>query len=193
MNSTTTNIRIVDYSDRWRDDFARLNLEWLERWFAVEPIDREVLGDPESHILAGGGHVLFAVDGEGRAVGTVALKHEGEGVFELTGAWDTGSVAETIALYEFDPTGLRVVDLEGGEEGLARVAIQGTLRERLDLTAFEARVRERAALEGTPVDEAHIANTLERVGSDWVEFEVDQVVELTRAAGSWRICGPAPG
>lgn len=84
MNSANTDIRVVDYSARWRDDFARLNLEWLERWFAVEPIDREVLGDPETHILAGGGHVLFAVDGEGRAVGTVALKHEGEGVFELT-------------------------------------------------------------------------------------------------------------
>jgi putative acetyltransferase len=83
MNSTTA-VSIVDYSERWRDDFARLNLEWLERWFTVEPIDREVLGDPQTHIIAGGGHVLFAIDGEGHAVGTVALKHEGEGVFELT-------------------------------------------------------------------------------------------------------------
>ena len=77
-------IRIVDYDPRWRADFARLNIEWLERWFVVEPVDREVLGDPETHILEHGGKVLFAVDGEGRAVGTVALKHEGEGVFELT-------------------------------------------------------------------------------------------------------------
>src|SRR5688500_10551935 len=84
MVSDPTHIRIVDYAPRWRDDFARLNLEWLERWFTVEPIDREVLGDPEAHILAGGGHVLFAIDGQGHAVGTVALKHEGEGVFELT-------------------------------------------------------------------------------------------------------------
>lgn len=84
MNSTPADIRIADYCARWRDDFARLNLEWLERWFTVEPIDRVVLGDPETHILAGGGHVLFAIDGEGHAVGTVALKHEGEGVFELT-------------------------------------------------------------------------------------------------------------
>ena len=53
-------IRIVDFDPRWRDDFARLNLEWLERWFVVEPIDREVLGDPETHILADGGRVLFA-------------------------------------------------------------------------------------------------------------------------------------
>ncbi|HEY5852422.1 MAG TPA: GNAT family N-acetyltransferase [Lysobacter sp.] len=77
-------IRIVDFDPRWRDDFARLNIEWLERWFTVEPIDREVLGDPETHILADGGHVLFAVDADDRAVGTVALKCESEGVYELT-------------------------------------------------------------------------------------------------------------
>ena len=45
-------IQIVDYDPRWRADFARLNVEWLERWFVVEDVDREVLGDPESHILA---------------------------------------------------------------------------------------------------------------------------------------------
>ena len=74
---------IVDYDPRWRADFARLNIDWLERFFVVEPIDREVLSDPETHILAPGGRVLFAID-EGRAVGTVALKHEGDGVYELT-------------------------------------------------------------------------------------------------------------
>jgi putative acetyltransferase len=77
-------IRIVDYAPRWRADFARLNIEWLERWFEVEPIDREVLSDPETHILAGGGRVLFAVDSDDRALGTVALLHEGGGVYELT-------------------------------------------------------------------------------------------------------------
>jgi len=77
-------IRIVDYDPRWRADFARLNIEWLERWFVVEPVDREVLSDPETHILDGGGKVLFAVDDDDHAVGTVALKHEGDGVYELT-------------------------------------------------------------------------------------------------------------
>lgn len=62
MTAASASTRIVDYAPRWREDFARLNLEWLQRWFAVEPIDREVLSDPEHHILAGGGRVLFAVD-----------------------------------------------------------------------------------------------------------------------------------
>lgn len=76
--------RISDFDPRWRADFARLNLEWLERWFTVEPVDRAVLEDPEAYLLADGGQVLFAVDQSGRAFGTVALKHEGEGVYELT-------------------------------------------------------------------------------------------------------------
>ena len=82
--SPDSGIRVVDYDPRWRADFARLNIEWLERWFVVEPIDREVLSDPETHILAGGGRVLFAVDETGHALGTVALLHEGDGVYELT-------------------------------------------------------------------------------------------------------------
>jgi ribosomal protein S18 acetylase RimI-like enzyme len=77
-------IRIVDYDPQWRADFARLNIDWLERSFTVEPIDRIVLSDPETHILADGGRVLFAIDADGRALGTIALKHEGEGVYELT-------------------------------------------------------------------------------------------------------------
>ena len=77
-------IRIADYDPRWRTDFARLNIDWLERYFVVESIDREVLSDPETYILADGGRVLLAVDEHDRAVGAVALKHEGHGVYELT-------------------------------------------------------------------------------------------------------------
>ncbi len=77
-------IRIAGYDARWRADFARLNIQWLEAHFVVEPIDRTVLLDPETHILEPGGRILFAVDGDDRAVGTVALKREGEGVYELT-------------------------------------------------------------------------------------------------------------
>ena len=82
-----TSVRIVGFDPRWRGDFARLNLEWLRRWFVVEAFDEEVLGHPEAHILAGGGRILFALDddaGATRAVGTVALRHDGGGIYELT-------------------------------------------------------------------------------------------------------------
>ena len=58
-------------------------LEWLEKYFYVEPIDLEVLGDPQTHILDSGGAILFARQGA-EIVGTVALKHHGEGRYELT-------------------------------------------------------------------------------------------------------------
>ena len=77
-------IRVVGFDPRWREDFATLNLEWLQRWFVVEPFDREVLGNPEHYILADGGRILFAVDAADRALGTVALMHAGDGVYELT-------------------------------------------------------------------------------------------------------------
>jgi ribosomal protein S18 acetylase RimI-like enzyme len=85
--NTTPDLRIVDYAPRWRDDFARLNLEWLRRWFVVEAFDEQVLHDPETHLLADGGQVLFALLGDGasqRAVGTVALRFDGYGVNEFT-------------------------------------------------------------------------------------------------------------
>lgn len=77
-------IRVVGFDPRWRGEFAAFNIEWLQRWFVVEAYDREVLENPETHILANGGHVLFAIDAGGTALGTVALKREGDGVYELT-------------------------------------------------------------------------------------------------------------
>jgi putative acetyltransferase len=74
---------IIDYCRRYADAFAALNIEWLEKYFVVEPIDRDILGDPERSILASGGAILFARKGE-KIVGTVALKHQGAGVYELT-------------------------------------------------------------------------------------------------------------
>jgi GNAT superfamily N-acetyltransferase len=76
-------VEIVDYAARHRADFERLNVEWLERYFRVEPVDRDMLGDPERRILAAGGLILMAED-DGLAVGTVALRHGGAKVYELT-------------------------------------------------------------------------------------------------------------
>ena len=76
-------LEIIDYQSSYQPDFERLNIEWLEKYFHVEPIDREVLGDPERHVLGGGGHILFARKA-GEIVGTVALKHSGDGVYEMT-------------------------------------------------------------------------------------------------------------
>ncbi len=80
---SSATVGIVDYADCYGDAFARLNIEWLEAYFVVEPIDREVLSNPRRNIIEPGGAILYACIG-GQAVGTAALKCSGAGVFELT-------------------------------------------------------------------------------------------------------------
>jgi DNA-binding MarR family transcriptional regulator/GNAT superfamily N-acetyltransferase len=78
-----TAVEIVDYQPRYRKDFEKLNLEWIEKYFVVEPSDRRVLGDPEGQIIANGGLVIFARL-DRRIVGTVALIKHNTATFELT-------------------------------------------------------------------------------------------------------------
>ena len=66
-------LQIVTFDPAYRDDFKRLNVAWLTRYFRVEPIDERVLGVPEAEILEPGGEILFAML-EGVMVGTVALR-----------------------------------------------------------------------------------------------------------------------
>lgn len=77
-------ITIEEHSPARRDDFKQLNIEWIEHWFSVEQADLDVLDDPEGHVIEPGGRIFYAVDETGAAVGCVALKAEGEGVFELS-------------------------------------------------------------------------------------------------------------
>jgi len=78
----TNNIQIIDYSSKYKEDFKKLNLDWIEKYFFVEPLDEEVLSKPEENIIQKGGHILFAKIGD-KIVGTCALINEGENVFEL--------------------------------------------------------------------------------------------------------------
>ncbi|MEO1574816.1 MAG: GNAT family N-acetyltransferase [Pseudomonadota bacterium] len=76
-------IEVVPYSPELAPHFERLNVEWIEAFFRVETIDLDVLQHPQEKVIDAGGEILFALDGEA-VLGCVALKHEGEGVFELT-------------------------------------------------------------------------------------------------------------
>lgn len=63
--------------------FKELNEEWIVELFALEPADSVKLDNPEREIVAKGGQVLIARDGDD-IVGCVALVAEGDGVFELS-------------------------------------------------------------------------------------------------------------
>ena len=55
---------VVDYSPEHRDAFRDLNLEWIERFFAVEESDTAMLADPEGTIIDRGGFIFVALDGD---------------------------------------------------------------------------------------------------------------------------------
>ncbi|MDL5511225.1 isochorismatase family protein [Arenibacter sp. M-2] len=77
------NIALVDYRPEWQPYFEQFNKAWLTKYYTVEPLDEYVLIHPEEAILNDGGCILFA-QYKGKIIGTVALKHIGDGVMELT-------------------------------------------------------------------------------------------------------------
>jgi GNAT superfamily N-acetyltransferase len=83
MSADPSGVTIVSYDARHRADFARLNREWIERYFVMEPADHAYLGEPEKHILEPGGEIYFALAGD-EALGTCAVVPHGPGVYELS-------------------------------------------------------------------------------------------------------------
>jgi ribosomal protein S18 acetylase RimI-like enzyme len=69
---------VVPYREEFRAAFERLNRQWIETYFVLEPSDREILGDPRRKILDGGGQVFFVLE-RGEVQGTCAvLRHSAE-------------------------------------------------------------------------------------------------------------------
>ena len=73
---------VVSWRPEYRADFERLNREWIEAYFAVEPSDLAVFRDPEEAIVRPGGEIFFVVDDEG-VRGVCALLPHASGVLEL--------------------------------------------------------------------------------------------------------------
>lgn len=77
-------LHIREFSAGLAPEFHDINAEWISAMFALEPVDREVLENPQSRIIDGGGTILFVeADGQG-IIGTCALQRTGPGRFELT-------------------------------------------------------------------------------------------------------------
>ena len=68
-------VTIELYSPKYKDDFIRLNKEWIERYFRLEPSDLKIFNDPEGEILKDGGQIFFAIK-DGKAVGCCALEND---------------------------------------------------------------------------------------------------------------------
>jgi putative acetyltransferase len=75
-------MEIVDFRPELAGAFKALNEAWITTLFALEPKDEVVLGDPEGQVIAHGGRILFAMDGDD-AVGCCALMALPDGGFEV--------------------------------------------------------------------------------------------------------------
>ncbi len=76
-------INIVSYQEELGHYFVSINKAWIEKYFELEPVDEKVLDQHQNYILDKGGFIFFAKD-DNRVVGTVALKKESDGIYELT-------------------------------------------------------------------------------------------------------------
>lgn len=75
-------MQIVDFEPAHAEAFRTLNEAWISKYFALEPKDREVLGDPQGKIIAKGGRVYMALH-DGQPVGCVALMKMDDGGYEV--------------------------------------------------------------------------------------------------------------
>jgi GNAT superfamily N-acetyltransferase len=75
-------VQIIDYSPDLQPHFEKINKEWVEKYFSLEPFDIEQLRNPQEVILNKGGAILFAKEGE-EIIGTVGLSKSDEGIFEM--------------------------------------------------------------------------------------------------------------
>ncbi|MEM8550561.1 MAG: GNAT family N-acetyltransferase [Verrucomicrobiota bacterium] len=78
MNRVTTRPFKADDSPAFRD----LNLAWIMAYFEMEPLDYELLEQPQAQIIERGGAIEVA-ELEGAVVGVVALLYLAPGYYEL--------------------------------------------------------------------------------------------------------------
>jgi ribosomal protein S18 acetylase RimI-like enzyme len=76
-------VQIISYEPQYAIYFERLNKDWIEEYFTLEPLDKYVLENPDEAILKAGGKILFAKLGD-EIIGTAAIKPTAPGIVELT-------------------------------------------------------------------------------------------------------------
>ena len=78
-----TKISFKKFSKIDTEKFKSLNLEWLDRYFKVEPIDELVLNNPEREIVDKGGFI-FMIQKNYNTIGTFAFIKKTEKIYEFS-------------------------------------------------------------------------------------------------------------
>ena len=53
-------LQIIPFNSKYIGNFRDLNIAWLNKYFYVEPKDKELLGNCKKYIVDKGGHIFFA-------------------------------------------------------------------------------------------------------------------------------------
>lgn len=78
-----TAIEILEYKPEHQPWFEKLNRQWIEKYFWMEPLDFQILQNPDDHIIKKGGSIFMATYHKELA-GTVALKFVTPAIYEFT-------------------------------------------------------------------------------------------------------------
>ncbi|MBS1935083.1 MAG: GNAT family N-acetyltransferase [Bacteroidetes bacterium] len=75
-------VNIIDYEDKYHEDFRQLNIVWLEKFNLLESHDVMVLNDPKGTIINNGGHIFLA-EAYGKIIGSAGIMKEHDDEYEL--------------------------------------------------------------------------------------------------------------
>lgn len=75
-------VEIIPFEEKYASHFYNLNVEWLEKYFYVEPYDKKVLSNPKEYIINSGGFIFFAKNNN-EIVGVVSIINQ-KTFFELS-------------------------------------------------------------------------------------------------------------
>jgi putative acetyltransferase len=75
-------MEIINFEDRYENDFRQLNLEWLHKYNLAEAHDMEILNDPQATIIRPGGFIFLARE-QDNIVGCAGLMKVNDDEYEL--------------------------------------------------------------------------------------------------------------
>ena len=83
MSLETNKVEVIPFSIELQEPIKTLNLEWLQKYFKVEPQDEKTLSDPQGEIIDKGGMIFYA-QFNNKIVGTISLLKIDSVTFELS-------------------------------------------------------------------------------------------------------------
>ncbi|MFE3867836.1 GNAT family N-acetyltransferase [Flavobacterium sp. LS2P90] len=81
--SLENTVEIIPFSTDLKEHIKTLNLEWLKKYFKVEPKDKIVLSNPQGEIIDKGGMIFYAKYNN-QIIGAVSLIKIDDVTFELS-------------------------------------------------------------------------------------------------------------